>query len=155
MSSIFEISRREFLKFTGLLAGSITIGAIPFLTGCGSPTAPKIDAGAYLLDGQTVTVMLEKVPELSRAGDSAAIANDSEDIHLIIARTGEDRFAVALNQCPHREKSMGYNHESEYFICASGKSEFRLDGSIVKAPVETPLPVYTWHLEQDRLVIKL
>jgi len=156
MEKIIEITRREFLKYTGLLAGSMAIGSTPFLTGCGSTTtSPAIEAEAYLLDGKTVTVILDKAPQLAQVGSSAAIMDDSANVHLIIARTGEDRFVVALNECPHREKPLGYDHESEHFVCASGRSAFRLDGSIVKSPVDTPLPVYPWHLEQDRLIIDL
>jgi cytochrome b6-f complex iron-sulfur subunit len=150
-----EITRREFLKVMGLLAGGVALGSTPFLAGCGYPTAPEIDADAYLLEGNTVTVMLEKVPQLSQVGGAAAIANDREKVHLIIARTGEDKFTVALNQCPHREKPLGYDHQAGHFICSSGKSEFKTDGSIVKGPAEQPLPIYKWHLEQGGLIIDL
>ena len=150
-----ELTRREFLKLMGLLAAGVAIGSTTFLEGCGFPTAPEVGTNAYLLEGNTVKVMLERVPQLSRVGGSAAIMNDKDKIYLIIARTGENRYAVALNQCPHREKPFGYDHQSEIFICASGKSEFRLDGSIVKGPAEQPLPIYKWRLEQETLHIYL
>ena len=155
MTKMAEITRREFLKVTGLLAGSVAIGSMPFLSGCGYPTAPEIDTDAYSLDGNTVSVMLEKVPDLSRVGGSAAIVDDRAKFNLIIAMTGEDRFVVALNECPHREKPLGYDHKAGRFICASGRSEFRLDGSVVTGPAENPLPLYQGRLEQDRLLIDL
>ena len=102
-----------------------------------------------------VTVRLDKVPQLSKVGRSAAILNESNQIHLIIARTAQDRFVVALNECPHREKLLGYDHNAGYFICASGKSKFRLDGSIVTGPVENPLPIYKSRLEGNKLTIDL
>jgi cytochrome b6-f complex iron-sulfur subunit len=150
-----EITRREFLKIVGLLAGSAAIGSTTFLAGCGYPTAPEIQADAYLLEGNTVTVMLAKVPQLSQVGGAAAIRNDGDKVHVIIARTGEDRFATALNQCPHREKPLGYDHQAGHFICSSGKSKFKTDGSIVKGPAEQPLPIYKWRLQQSRLIIDL
>jgi len=155
MENVGEITRREFLKVTGLLAGSFAIGSVPFLAGCGFPTAPEIDADAYSLDEGTLTVILERAPQLSRVGGSAAIVDDSDKIPLNNARNGEDRFVVALNQWPHRERSLGYDHKAGLFVCASGKSEFRLDGSIVKGPVENPLPIYQCRLEGDRLIIDL
>jgi len=155
MEKINEITRREFLKVTGLLAGGVAIGSMPFITGCGFPTAPEIDADAYSLEGNTVAIRLNRVPQLSHIGGSAAIANDSNRIHLIIARTGEDRFVAALNECPHRERPLGYDHEAGHFVCTSGKSKFRLDGSIVEGSAENPLPIYQWHLRQDRLTIDL
>jgi nitrite reductase/ring-hydroxylating ferredoxin subunit len=148
------ITRREFLKVTGLIAGSAAIGSMPFLAGCGFPTAPEIDDKAYTFEGN-ISVVLEKVPQLSRVGGSAAILNDSRQIHLIIARIAEDQFVVALNECPHREKLLGYDHDARHFICASGKSEFRLDGSIVARPAEYPLPIYQCRLEGNRLTIDL
>ena len=155
MGKTSEITRREFLKVTGLLAGGAAIGSVPFLAGCGFPTAHEIDADAYSLEGNIVTVRLKQVPQLSQVGGSVAIVNDSNRINLIIARIGEDRFVAALNECSHREKALGYNHNAEHFVCASGKSEFRMDGSIVTGPAENPLPIYRWHLEQDRLIIDL
>jgi nitrite reductase/ring-hydroxylating ferredoxin subunit len=155
MGKTGAITRREFLKVMGLIAGGVAVSSTPFLTGCGFPAATEIDAGAYSLDGNTVRVILEKVPELSRAGGSAAVANDSDHIHLIIARTGDETFAVALNQCPHKERPLGYDHRTGLFICSSGKSEFRVDGSIVKGPAEQRLPVYPWRLEQGELHIDL
>ena len=149
------MTRREFIKAVGFLAGSVAVGSTPFLAGCGFPTAPEMDSDAYLLDGNTVTVMLKKVPQLSRVGGSAAITNDRDNIHLIIVRTAEDRFTVALNECSHREKPLGYDHQAGLFICASGKSRFRLDGSTERGPAEQPLPLYKWRLEQGRLLIDL
>ncbi len=155
MKDLGEITRREFLKVATLLAGSLAIGSTPFLAGCGLSTAPEIDTDAYSLDEKTVTVMLEKVPQLSQAGGSAAIVNDRDHIHLIIVRTADDRFVVALNQCPHREKPLGFDRNGEHFVCASGKSKFRLDGSIVTGPAENPLPIYQSRLERNRLTIDL
>lgn len=150
-----EISRREFLKITGVLAGGIAAGSPIFVAGCGYPIATEINNNAYIAEGKTVSIMLEHVPQLSQVGGSAAIVNDADKIHLIIARTDKDRFVTALNACPHREKLLGYDHEARLFICASGKSKFRLDGYIVAGPAENPLRIYQSYLDQHRLTINL
>ena len=155
MEEVGEITRREFLKITGLLAGGVAIGSTPFLAGCGFPTAPEIDANTYSLVGNTVTIMLERIPQLSQVGGSVAIRSDNDKIHLIIARTGEGNFVVALNECPHREKPLGYDHKAGAFICASGKSEFGLDGTVLAGPAENPLPIYQWRVERDELIVDL
>ena len=150
-----EISRREFLKAAGLfVVGAAVVSTVP-LSGCGFPNAPEIDANAYSIEGDTVTIALERVPALSKVGGSAAIVNDSERIYLIVARTGEEEYAVASNRCTHRGKPVGYAHEGELFICTSGKSEFTLDGAIVKGPAEKPLRIYSSHLQQGSLTIEL
>jgi nitrite reductase/ring-hydroxylating ferredoxin subunit len=155
MNKAGEITRREFLKVTGLLTSSAAVGLMPILAGCGFPTPLEIDDKAYTLEVNRVSVVLEKVPQLSHVGGSAAILNDSDHIHLIIARIAEDQFVVALNECPHREKLLGYDHNAGRFICAYGKSEFNLDGSIITGPADNPLPIYQSHLDHHKLIIDL
>jgi len=155
MNKAREITRREFLKVSGLIAGSAAIGLTPFLSGCGFPAAPEIDQEAYLLDEAIYTLRLDKTPLLCRIGDSAAISIEKDDIHLIIARTGETKYIVALNECPHKEKQLGCDSSSGTFLCVTGKSEFRPDGSYVKGPVEAPLWIYKSTLEGKTLIIDL
>jgi len=113
----------------------------------------QINSSAYFIDGNTVNVMLEKVPELSRVGGSAAIVNDVEQIYLIVARTDENEFVVATSQCTHRYKPLVYDHDTKLFRCASRKSEFRLDGSVMKGTAEKPLRIYNSHLQQGNLIV--
>lgn len=150
-----ELTRREFLKITGLFAGCVAIASTTLVTGCGFPTASEIDADAYSLDENLVTVSLDKVSQLSEVGGSAAIIDDINQTHLIIARVAQNNFVVALNECPHREKLLGYDHNAGYFVCASGKSKFRLDGSIVTGPAENPLRIYQSSVEGNRIAIDL
>lgn len=150
-----EISRREFLKAAGVVVGGIAIGSTALLGGCGYPTAPDISTSAYQRDGDRLSLMLDKAVNLSEVGGSAAIRNDSDGSSLVIARTRKDEYVVASNECTHREKPLGYDHEAELFICASGKSKFRPDGAVVEGPAEKPLRMYKWHLEQGFLIIDL
>jgi nitrite reductase/ring-hydroxylating ferredoxin subunit len=155
MQKIRETTRRKILNVTWLLASIVAIGSTLLIAGCGYPTATGIDTDAYSADGNTVSVMLEKIPELSQAGGSAAIVNDEEQIYIIIVRTGEDEYVIASNQCTHHGKALGYDDKAKQFVCASGKSRFRLDGSVVEGPAKRSLKIYDWHLEQGRLVIDL
>lgn len=119
------------------------------------PPTVQIDAGAYFVRDNAITIMLDKVPELSRVGGSTAIVDDSEQVYLIIARTGENEYAVASSQCTHRERPLTYDHEARLLRCSSGKAAFRLDGSIVKGPTDVPLRIYLPHVEQGRLTISV
>lgn len=150
-----EMTRREFVKAAGLLVCAAVIGFTALTAGCGYRTAPVIRADAYSVEGNTVSVILGKVPELSTVGGSASIVDDSEQIYLIIAKTAEDSFVVASNSCTHRGKALGYDHETGLFICASGKSEFGLDGIVVRGPAEKSLRIYNWDLEEGGLIIDL
>jgi len=155
MNTAREMTRRDFIKATGLFTGGLAVGSLTFLSGCGFPAAPGIDHDAYILDGDHLTVRLDKTPQLSRVGDSAAVIDEKNNIRLIIARTGETKYVVALNECPHREKQLGYDSSSETFLCVTGKSEFKPDGSYVKGPVEAPLRIYRSTLEGKTLIIDL
>jgi cytochrome b6-f complex iron-sulfur subunit len=115
----------------------------------------QVDSDAYSIKGGTISVNLEKVPELSRAGGSAAIVNDPEQVYLIIARTAENEYVAASSQCTHHEKPLIYDNKEKTFTCISRKSVFRLDGSIVKGPTEIPLRVYKSHFQQGNLTIDL
>jgi len=150
-----EISRREFLKAAGVVVGGIAIGTTALLGGCGYPTAPAIGSGACRREGDILSLSLDEVPELAEVGGSAAVRSDSDGSSLIIARTGKDEYVVASNECTHREKPLGYDREAEVFVCASGKSRFRLDGAVVKGPAEKPLQMYRWQLSDGCLVIDL
>ncbi|HEY96260.1 MAG TPA: Rieske 2Fe-2S domain-containing protein [Dehalococcoidia bacterium] len=155
MNKAREMTRREFLKVSGLMTSSAAIGLMPFLSGCGFPAAPEIDQDAFLVDGDHLIVRMDKTSLLSRVGDSAAVSMEEDDIHLIIVRIGEERYVVALNECPHREKRLGYDPGSEIFLCVTGKSEFKLDGSYLKGPVEAPLRIYKSTQEGKTLLIDL
>jgi len=149
------ITRRQFLEAAGLLVCGVAIGSAPLLAGCGRQTAPVIGTDAYNVEGNLVTVMLAKVPELATVGGSASITRDSPQVYLVVARTTEDGFVIVSNRCPHKGKAVGYDHEAGHFVCASGKSEFRQDGTVIRGPAERPLRTYNWHVEEGRLLIDL
>lgn len=155
MEKVETVTRRDFIKLSGILVSGFAIGSLPVLSGCGFPIASHIPENAYSQNKDTIIVNLDKAPELSQVGGSVAITNTDKNIHLIVVKTGQDLFVVALNECPHREKLLGYDHNTEHFICASGKSEFRLDGSFIKGPVEKSLPIFQWYLEDNNLFIGL
>ena len=149
------MTRRQFLEAAGLLVCGVTIGSSVLLTGCGSKPAPAIGADAFEVDGNLVTVMLAKAPELATVGGSASITSDSPQVYLVIARTAEDGFVVVSNRCTHRGKAIVYDGETGHFMCVSGKSEFRLDGTVVRGPADRPLRTYRWRVEDGRLIIDL
>jgi nitrite reductase/ring-hydroxylating ferredoxin subunit len=115
----------------------------------------QVDSSAYSVEDNTIRVMLDKVPELSPVGGAAAIVNDASEVYLIIASTAENEYTVVSSQCTHRERPLVYDHEANLFRCASRKTAYRPDGSIVKGPVEIPLRVYRWQLHEGCLVIDL
>lgn len=149
------ISRREFLKVTSFLVGGLAIGSTTFFTGCGFPAAPQINGESYSVEEDKVIVKLDIVPELSEVGSAVSIMHDSDRLSIIIIRLKDDDYVVASNQCTHREKPMGYDKEARQLVCSSGKSKFRLDGSVITGPAEKSLHIYRWRLSQSNLIIDL
>lgn len=150
-----KVSRRKFLKIAGLLAGGSMLGTAPLFSGCGFPVAPALQENSYLVEKGKVTIMLDKATELNAIGGAASIINSIENLCLIIARKDEQEYIVAANECTHREKPIGYDHDAGLFICASGKSKFKMDGSVVKGPADKPLRIYETQLKEDNLIINL
>ncbi len=155
MRNLKTLTRREFVKMLGLITGSISIGSAFLPIGCGYPTAEVASNDKYSVKNNMISITLEQVPQLSNVGGALAIVDGDAGIYLIIARTGENDFRVALNQCPHKGKRFGYDHDRCLFICASDKAKFRLDGSIIEGPVEDPLPIFKYQFTKNRLEIDL
>ena len=133
----------------------VIVSVALLVVACGFPTAPAISTDAYEVEDNVVAVTLSRVPELATTGGSASVVSDSPEVYLVIAKVSEDTFAVVSNRCTHNEKALGYDHEAGLFICASGKSEFRPDGTVVKGPAKAPLRTYDWRVEEGRLIIAL
>ena len=94
---------------------------------------PAIEAEAYVIDGSTVKVALDKVPPLAAVGGSFKIIDSRLPTPIIIARKGETEYAVVSLLCPHRGVEVEYQHEEKRFRCASlGHSKFGTDGALQK-----------------------
>jgi cytochrome b6-f complex iron-sulfur subunit len=132
---------------------AVTTACVVLLAGCGFAPATETVSGGYSVTGDTVYVRLTLAPDLAQIGGSISIVDDRLPRPMIIARVGAEEYVVASNHCTHNSKPLGYDPEGGVFRCASGKSEFAVDGRVLRGPAEQDLMIYPWSLQDGTLVI--
>jgi len=130
-----KMTRRGLVAALGAAGAGVCVCGMN--EGCATFTkkgkTPAIDAAAYVIEGNTVTVALEKVPGLAAVGGSVKVIDSRLPTPIIIARKGEADYAVVSLLCPHRGVEVEYQHEQQRFRCASlGHSTFGEDGALKK-----------------------
>ena len=120
---------------------------------------PPIPVGAYSVEGRTLRIALDHVPELGAIGGAVKIIDPRLSAPLIVARLGEGAYAAVSLLCPHRGVEVEYRHDEQQFRCASlGHSRFASDGARKKGPAKTGLSAYAAArdpADANRLVITL
>ena len=145
-----NITRRSLVTAIGAAgAGTCVCG---MGGGCATFTkkgkTPAIAAEAYVIEGNTVKVALDKVPGLVAVGGSVKVIDSRLPTSIIIARKGESDYAVVSLLCPHRGVEVEYQHEEKRFRCASlGHSTFGTDGTLQKGLADKGLTRYEAKLD--------
>ena len=145
-----KVSRRSM--FAAIGAAGAGICACIMSEGCATFTkkgrTPAIPPGAYAVEGNTIKVALDKVPELAKAGGAVKIIDARLPTSVILARTGDRDYAAASLLCPHRGVEVEYRPEQREFRCASlGHSKFCEDGSLKKGLARKGLTHYDAKLD--------
>ena len=155
--------RRQFL--TRSVAGGLAIAL-------GSATLGKISRAADddIDNDADVAVADEAVPEMpaTDAKDDELVVKPSDHPELekvggfvtldtrvgkiIVARVSETEFSAVGAVCTHKGGPIEYNADDKQFFCPWHKSQFALDGAVIKGPAKEPLPNYK---EETAAVIKL
>ena len=147
-----KISRRDFIAG---LAGATGAGAcLCGASGCATFTkignTPAIATDAYAIEGRTVTVALDKVPELGAVGGAVKVIDPRLPQSMIVGRTGATEYVAVSLRCPHRGVEVEYRHDDRQFRCASlGHSTFGTDGARKRGPAKTSLRAFEVKLNPD------
>ncbi len=128
-----KMTRRGMVAAIGVAGAGICVCGLN--EGCATFTkkgnTPAIAAEAYVIEGNSVKVSLDKVPPLAAVGGSVKVIDSRLPTPIIIARKGEADYAVVSLLCPHRGVEVEYQHEEKRFRCASlGHSKFGADGAL-------------------------
>lgn len=156
-----KITRRNMVAAIGTAGAGTCVCGIN--SGCSSFTkvgkTASISTDAYAVGKDTLSIDLSKVPQLAKVGGSVKIIDQKLSDRLIVARTGEEEFAVVSLLCTHRGCEVEYQHENSEFRCSSlGHSKFKTDGSKIKGFAKGALKKYLVSFDpavKDRLVITL
>ncbi len=152
-----KISRKAFL------AGGVTVAAGACLcsktgraTLFGVGATPSIDPDAYDVgEDKSITIRLDRVPELASIGGSVKILDSNMDDSLIVARMAEDVYVAASIECTHRGVEVEYRADDKCFKCASlGGSMFKTDGEKIRGFANGPLKTYPVSSEGNILTVR-
>ena len=145
-----KMTRRGVVTALGVAGAGVCLCGMN--EGCATFTkkgkTPAIDVAAYVIEGNTVKVALDKVPGLAAVGGSVKIIDSRLPTPIIIARKAELDYAVVSLLCPHRGVEVEYQHEQQRFRCASlGHSKFGTDGALQKGLANKGLTRYEAKLD--------
>ena len=118
---------------------------------------PLLEPHSYALTDTTVVVDLGKAACLSRAGRAARLDVEDRDLHFIVVRLDDRKFACLRNRCTHAGRTMSYVQARGLLSCTNyNHSLFELDGTVFKGPAAEPLTSYeTRLLDGDALEIRI
>ena len=144
--------RRDFIATLAAAAGAGT--CLCAAGGCATFTkvgrTPAIAAGAYDIDGRTVRIRLEQVPDLATVGGAVKMTDARLPEPIIVGRMGEAEYVALSLRCPHRGVEVEYRHKAGDFRCASlGYSTFGRDGARKSGFARKPLRRFDAKLVRD------
>ena len=163
-----NFTRRDFLKLTGA-AGSVFL-----LAGCsqgegggakrsfldrlqGIPiTQPPQIEGAWTLQGDSLSLDLSKLPELSELGGALRIEGDAL-VDPILVVLGEDgNYYAFKNACTHAGRMIDPVAGTMTLECCSvSSSTFDYEGKVLSGPAEGVLTSYALSESDGKLIINL
>ena len=152
-----KITRRSFLEKSAKLTIAGTSIAFIGAGGCSFVAdIPQLSSEQYAIEGNNLSVFLDKIPELKKIASSVKIYDSKLDDKLIIAKKSETEYISASLLCTHAGGEVEYMADKGTFNCVSiSGSKFDLEGQVVSGPAEKQLTVYSNTLNDQMLQIQL
>ncbi|HBY60802.1 MAG TPA: hypothetical protein DEH78_13350 [Solibacterales bacterium] len=131
-----------------------------FLLVAGAPLlccdVDEVPLSSVSVEGSLVTVDLNRVRWLTKAGSAAKIVDPAHALNLVIAHVTKGHYVALHRKCTHGGGPVAYSHKRKSVMCTCwGHSEFDLQGRVLGGPAKRPLPVFPARLAGRRLEIRL
>ena len=159
-----SISRRDFLKLTGLTGGAFILtacsgeGELSFmdrLKGIPLTELPQIE-GAWALDGDTLTLDLIKLPELDSLGGAVRIEGETLTDPILVVLGEDGNYYAFKNACTHGGRMIDpVAGTMTLECCSASRSTYDYEGNVLSGPAEGPLTSFPLEIQDDNLVINL
>ena len=155
---IQKISRRSFLKLTGVVGGAFLLTSCEFadrLQGIPKTQLPQID-GAWDYSDDTLTLDLSKLPELVSLGGAVRIEGEilTEPILVVLGEDGN--YYAFKNVCTHGGRMIDpVAGAMTLECCSASRSTYDYQGNVLSGPAEGPLTSYPLSVDGDLLTIDL
>lgn len=147
-----SISRRSFVRSAALLAA--VVGVFPWRNASAAldATDSKFDGGKYWVAELGPASEISAKPKffLAKFRNGPGELMDEQKIY-VRSEGGETgtKYVVLSAICTHLKCKIDYAEEGGKFKCPCHKSEFSLDGEVLKKPAKKNLPDYS-----DMLVVE-
>ena len=120
-----------------------------------SETKP-LSQGLWRLDGNTVTVKIDKVPELQRPGGAVYLTGNGLKGPILVVSDNEGSFHCFSNRCTHFGRKLDPVPGKPVLRCCSlNHSTFNYQGANLKGPAKKPIQVYQTELKNSELIITI
>lgn len=153
-----EVSRRTFLKMTGVVGGTMLLagcGMINRIKGVPETGLPQIES-AWSYDSGTLTLNLARLPEISSLGGAVRIEGDILPDPILIVLGEDGQYYAFRNACTHAGRMIDpVAGTMTLQCCSASKSTFDYSGSVLSGPAEGPLTSYPLTLEGDQLLVEI
>jgi nitrite reductase/ring-hydroxylating ferredoxin subunit len=159
------ISRRDFLKLTGLVGGTFILtacsggeGELSFLDrlrGIPLTNLPQLE-GAWAKEYNTLMLDLTRLPELDSLGGAIRIEGETLPDPILVV-LGEDGNHYAFkNVCTHAGRMIDPVAGTMTLECCSvSSSTFDYQGNVLSGPAEGALTSFPLENIDDKLIIDL
>jgi nitrite reductase/ring-hydroxylating ferredoxin subunit len=117
-------------------------------------TEPPADRGCWSFSGQTLTIDLERAPELRPAFGAIEIDDPALPVPVLVVRDEAGTLRAFCNVCGHGGRKLDPVTGTETLCCCSlGKSVYDYSGKVVGGASEKNILPFDAVMEGGRLVI--
>ena len=110
----------------------------------------------WRLDGNTVTVKVDKAPELLRPGGAVYLTGNGLKEPILVVSDNEGGYHSFSNRCTHFGRKLDPVPGKPALRCCSvNHSTFDYQGANLKGPAKKPIHVYKTELKNSELIINI
>ena len=155
-----HINRRDFIKTTMLATGAISLTGCELskqLIGICETRVPQ-DPESWKLFNNKIEIDLNRVPELSQAGNAIRLEDDGLPVRVLVVHGVDNNFHAFKNRCTHYSGGRRIDPvpgKPLIRCCSIGKATFDYEGKVISGPAEKELITYPVEIRKNKLFISL
>ncbi|HEX2908325.1 MAG TPA: Rieske (2Fe-2S) protein [Phototrophicaceae bacterium] len=113
------------------------------------------DETAWSYADNTLTISLERLPQLSQPGSALRLEASQLSEPLLLVHGVDDQFYVYLNKCTHSGRKIDLDGSGQLTCCSVSQSTFSYAGAVLDGPAKSALTTYTIEQTENQLLITL
>lgn len=137
-----SITRRSFVQSAALLAAVTTVFPWRGASAALDASDPKFDGGKFWVAELGSSSDFAADPELVNAKFKNGKGELMEEAKIYVRKNGSS-WVILSAICTHLKCKIDYAADAHKFKCKCHKSEFDLDGTVLKKPAKKDLPDFS------------